>query len=523
MKYRNLARRRNRLGSRLVLATLVAGIVGGCTLGPEPKRPQTVLDDDTAFKHAPTPDIGTLDGELDKTAEHLGQWWRRLGDPVVESWVEQALSANTDLKIAAARVLEARAQVDQSRATRLPELSAGTSATRSKSSFSLPQVGRVAVYSTTYSADLSVAYQLDLFGKLRRTRQGAWASLLAQEEARETVLHTVVAEVVRSRVRTSTLEHSVELATAVRDSRGRTLESVERRYNAGLTNAVDLRLARENLAGAEADLIGARQALDSAYLAVDVLLGRRPGSGERPTEPSAQLPPVEPVPLGLPAELLDRRPDLRQAEMQLAAATAGIGASLADLFPTLSLSGSVGGRSDGLSNLLSSESLVYNAVANLLGPIFDGGRRRAAVDAAEARAEQAAAAYSGAVLRALRDVEDALIREQASRTSLDFLEERVREARAAENMARERYGRGVAPLLQVLETERRLKAAENALSSGRAALWNARIDLHLALGGDWHDTDAAEPSAEPAPGTSDPSSPQNSPSDTDSVTQENPA
>ena len=473
---RSFSRRRATSAGLLALAV---GL-GGCTLGPDPERPITVVDGDEGFIHAAEPPASNSDLQTE-----IGAWWRRLGDPVVEQWVDEAVKGNTDLQAAAARVLEAQAQARQSRATRLPEVSAGASANRSKSSFNLPQQGRVAVYATTYSADLSVAYQLDLFGKLRRTRQSAWAQLLAEEEARRTVLHTVISEVVRGRVRTSTLERALGLAEGVRDSRAETLASVERRYRAGLTTALDLRLARENLAGAEADRIQAREALDRAYLTVDVLLGRRPGHGTRPDGPVAELPSPEPVPLGLPAELLDRRPDLRRAEMQLAAATAGVGASMADLFPSLSLTGSVGSRSDTLSDLVSSDALVYNALANLLGPIFDGGRRRAAVDAAEARVEQATAAYSGAVLGALREVEDALLREEAGRERVELLQQRLEEAQAADRMARERYRRGVAPLLQVLETERRLKGAENALNNVRSELWNARIDLHLALGGDW--------------------------------------
>jgi multidrug efflux system outer membrane protein len=199
----------------------------------------------------------------------------------------------------------------------------------------------------------------------------------------------------------------------------------------------------------------------------------------------------------LPIELLDRRPDLRQAEQGFAAATYGVGAALADLYPSLTLGGSVGTRSDTIGDLLSSDAIVYQALIGLAGPIFSGGARRAEVAAARARVEQAAAVYAGAVLVALREVEDALVSERAVRESLEFTERRVEQARAANRLSRERYLRGVESLLAVLETDRRLRAAEEALISGTAELWNSRVDLFLALGGDWDPTEPAggEPSA----------------------------
>jgi multidrug efflux system outer membrane protein len=198
------------------------------------------------------------------------------------------------------------------------------------------------------------------------------------------------------------------------------------------------------------------------------------------------------VPLGLPAELLDRRPDLRQSEMRLASATYGVGVAVADLYPSLSLTASGGTASDTLNDLVSSDTLVYNLVANLVGPLFTGGQRRAAVDAARARMEQAAASYAGAVLQALREVEDALVMEAAVREQLRYNTQRVADARSANRIASDRYQRGVESLLYVLETERRLRLAEEAWISTQADLWNVRIDLFLSLGGDWEPGDGGE-------------------------------
>ncbi|MCP4663511.1 MAG: efflux transporter outer membrane subunit [bacterium] len=463
------------------LAVTIASLLvaGACTLGPDSRRPATVADGVAAYVHAPP------ESPEEPAAAGDDRWWERFGDEVTSELVDLALAENTDLRAAAARVLEAQAALGKAAGSRFPEVTAGLSATRSKTSFVLPEVGRIGIFSTTYSDDLTVSYQVDLFGRLARTREAAWADLLAQEASREALRHTVVSQVVRSRVQIATLERGLAIARGIRESWEVTLRTVERRYRAGLVQAVDLRLARENLAATQTPEVDLEGQLWQARHALDVLVGRRPGSGPRLPSTLPELPDLEPVPLGLPADLVERRPDLRQAEMQLAAATSRIGVALADLFPSLTLTGSGGIRSDTLSELTSSDGLVYSAVGNLLAPLWSGGRRRAEVRAARARAEQAAAAYAGAVLNALREVEDALVRGETARRRLDLALTRVAEARAADRLARERYQRGVEGLLKVLETERRLRSAEEALYSTQADLWTVRIDLFLALGGDW--------------------------------------
>jgi len=460
-------------------AVLVIALLGtsACTLGPDPERPTTAADEAQAFVNAEpsSPDSETSGGT----------WWRRFGDETTTRLVEQALVNNTDLRVAAARVLEAGAGLRQARGAQWPQVGLGGSAGRQKSSFVLPQVGRVGIWSTTYSADLQVSYQVDLFGKLARLKEAAWADALAQEAGQDALRHTIIAEVVRARVLIATTERALDITRRIRTSWESTLGTVERRYRMGVTPALDLRLARENLASARAAEVQLEGSHAQAKHALDVLVGRRPGTGGPLPDTLSELPDLEPVPPGLPAELLDRRPDLRQAELGLYAATSRIGAAMADLYPSLSLTGSAGIRSDSLSGLTSSDGLVYSAVANLLAPLFSGGQLRAGVDAAQARAEQAAATYAGAVLTALREVEDALVLNATNRRRVELTEERVTEARAADRLARDRYQRGVATLITVLDTERRLRLAEEALITARADLWNVRINLFLALGGDW--------------------------------------
>jgi len=473
--------------SGVLLATLI--FAAGCTMGPEPERPVTAADVSDTYVHA-------ADQEVVKLPE-VSPWWRTFGDETTTELVDLALENNTDLQAAVARVLEAEAGLRRAGGARLPQVGYGAGAGRQKMSFVLPGVGRREIYSTTYSYDFNIAWQADLFGRLKRTQQASWAGLLSEEAAREAVVHTVVAMVVRSRVQIAILERAVDITREIITSWGSTLKTVERRYRSGLADAVELHLARENLASAQAAGVVIEGELEQARLVLDVLVGRRPGSGNKLADTLPELPSLDPVPLGLPAELLDRRPDLRQAEMRLAAATYGVGAAIANLYPDLSLTASAGVRSDTLTDIISIDGLVYNAVANLVGPIFTGGQRRADVDAARARSDQAIANYAGAVLLALREVEGALVLGDTSERNLDFTRERVFEARAADRLAKQRYQRGVASMLTVLETERRLRLAEQAIINATADVWNARIDLFLALGGDWDtnppDSEAALP------------------------------
>jgi multidrug efflux system outer membrane protein len=462
--------------STIAVAALVM-VAAGCTLGPEPERPTTAADLSESYAHATNVEVTEL--------PEVTTWWQEFGDPTTTELVELALQNNVDLQAAAARVLEAEANLRRAGGARLPQVGYGASGSKQQMSFVLPNIGRRQIESTTYSYNLNIAWQTDLFGRLKRTRQSAWASLLSEEASREAVVHTVVAAVVRARVLVATAEWALAINREISDSWESTLRTVERRYRAGIADAVELHLARENFASAQASEAVIAGQLELARLALDVLVGRRPGSGETLPDTLPQLPSLEPVPLGLPAELLDRRPDLRQAEMQLAAATYGVGAAIANLYPDLSLTGSVGASADTLNDLTISDGLVYNAVANLIGPLFTGGQRRADVDAAEARAEQATAMYAGAVLNALREVEDALVVSESSQLNWEFSDVRASQARAADRLAKQRYQRGVATLLTVLETERRLRLAEQAIITATADVWNARIDLFLALGGDW--------------------------------------
>jgi NodT family efflux transporter outer membrane factor (OMF) lipoprotein len=415
----------------------------------------------------------------------ISRWWEGFGDTVTTDLVRAALQNNNDLKGAAARVMEAEAIYRTARGRRLPEVSYGLSGSRNKSSFVLPQTGRVGIWSTTFSHNFTASYQIDLFRQLSRSQRAAWAELLAADADREALIHTVIASVVRSRVRLATLKEELSMTKSNTESWEKTFFLIDMRYARGLSTSLEVRLAKENLEASRVNETVFEELYLLAYHGLDTLLGRRPGTGPPLPETMRLLPDPDPVPVGLPAALLDRRPDVKGAELRLLSATEQVGIAMADLFPSLSLTGSSGITSDDLKGLTSTDGLVYSAVANLLAPIFTGGRLKAQVSAAKARREQATASYAGTVLVALREVEDALVREEITRRRYRHLESRLEEARAAERLARDRYRRGVEKLLTVLETERRRYIAEIELAETREAIWNARIDLLLALGGDW--------------------------------------
>ncbi len=449
--------------------------LAGCTLGPDPGiPPATAADQAPAFVNAPPAESVPSD-----------DWWRHFADPPTVELVELALAGNPDVRAAAARVLEAQASLRAATGARLPEAGFSFSGNRNKFSLVLPQVGRVGIYSTTFSDQLQVSYQVDLFGRLARARQAAWAELLATEADRRAVLNSLIAEVIRTRVQIASLAEQLRLAEATVASWRRTADVVEERYRQGLADAGQLHQVRTSLAQAEAAMPQLRRSLASARHGLDILVGRRPGTGPGLPDTLPPLPDLSPVPAGLPASLLDRRPDLVAARMRFSEATAGVGIALANLYPNLTLSATGGYTGNRVSDLTRSANQIYNAALSLAAPVFKGGQLRAEVEAARARAQQAAAAYASAVLEAMREVEDALVADAELAYELEAARRACRAAVAAEELARWRYERGSGELLDLLAADRARAAAEASLVSLRAGLWNGRIALFLALGGDW--------------------------------------
>ncbi|MHC4529599.1 MAG: efflux transporter outer membrane subunit [Planctomycetota bacterium] len=474
---------KERLGAIIGVATTLGVVMlGGCMVGPEYSRPETAGDTNSGYFHAEghNQDVNDL--------KPVDEWWRRFGDETTAGLVERALENNYNLKAAAARVLQARAAFEENAGRRLPDVSYNLFRDRSKRSFNFGGFaggGRFSVMTTTWQQDISVRYMLDLFGKLKRMERAAWADMLAAEANEQALINSIIAAVIKARIDIATTQRLLAIARANTESRQRTLEVVDRRYQQGLVGPVDVRLARENLAASKATEPIIELSLITAEHALDVLLGRRPGSSGRLAETLPDLPDLEPITVGIPASLLDRRPDVRAVEFVLRSANERVGVSIAQLFPDLTLTGSWGRSADRWRDIWMDETEIYSALMGLAQPIYKGGQLRAQVDGAKARYSEAAAVYANTVLTALREVEDALIGEQMLQRRLAEVQTRLTEALAAESLSRERYQRGVEQILTVLESERRRRIAENELAILKGRIWTTRVNIHLALGGDW--------------------------------------
>jgi NodT family efflux transporter outer membrane factor (OMF) lipoprotein len=451
-------------------------------VGPKYSRPETPADTNSGYYRA-----GAHSQDVNDFND-VDEWWKRFADQATADLVRLALENNNDLKAAAARVLQAQAAFEENAGRLWPDVSYNLGRDRSKRSFNFGGLGgggRFSVMTTTWTNQISVSYVLDFFGRLRRLERAAWAEMLAAAANDQALTNSIIAAVIKARIDIATLQRRLDIERGNAESRRNTLDIVERRYAQGIASPVDVRLARENLAASEAVIPNIELSLATAHHALDALIARRPGSSEYLPESLPDLPDLQPVPIGLPVALLDRRPDIRAAEMTLRAANERIGVSVAQLLPDVTLTAGWGTSGDRWSDLWKDETEIYSALVSLTQPIFKAGQLRAQVRAAKARYEEAAALYAGTVLTALREVEDALVTEKMLNDQLRYVRVRVREARAAEELSRERYQRGVESILTVLESERRSRLAENELILLRGLLWNNRVNTHLSLGGDW--------------------------------------
>jgi len=473
---------------------VAAGAVGvvvlaGCTLGPDPERPASIAEQTEGYANASATQPAS-EVEIDR-------WWRQFDDPVINRLVQRTIERNTNLREAAARVVEARAALGVATGQRLPAASAGFSRNRQQTTFDFGG-GRDSAITTTYTLDANISWQVDLFGRLRRQQDAAGYRLLASKANRAGVLHSIVSQAVRLRTMIATFKRRLAIARNRTESFEQTLELIQLRAKENLVNDLAVRAAKENLAQSRARIPDLRYELQAVKHALDVLLARPPGTGPSLPETLPTLPPSDVPRTGVPAGLLDRRPDLRNTAMRARAEQAEIGVAIARLYPDLTLSAGGGYEATDLGNLLDRQGQIWTFLIDAAMPLFQGGAGWANIDQAEARARAVAAEYAGAVLDAMQEVEDALARQQTARRRYEHLQRQVKEARRSAKLARQRYDQGLVNLLDALEIQRRRFAAETTLVEAQQTLWDARIDLYLALGGDWVESSATPPATQPA-------------------------
>jgi NodT family efflux transporter outer membrane factor (OMF) lipoprotein len=414
-----------RFGLQLIMLMVVLSWFAGCNVGPDYERPVTAADWVGSYSWLPQQWSDVNEPGLSNA------WWQQFNDPITDELVQRALLHNTDLSAAAAAVEQSRAFLTQAHGARLPEADVGFNRTRQKVSFNFPN-GREGFIAQGYTMDLSINYMVDVFGKLRRAEQAAEYELFATENDRQSLAHAVVAQVVAARIDISTQQRLLEINEQTIFNWQRALEIIDRRYQRGLSPAVEVYIAKENLANAKAQKTRVEQSLLLTLHALDVLCGQAPETTSELEKTLPKLPELSPVPAGLPVDLLERRPDIRSAEMRLASGTERIGVRVAQMYPDLTLTASGGYASDHFRDLTLSENQIYAFIMNAMAPVFKGGRLKAGVEAAEAAVRQSAAVYAGTVLNAMREVEDALVKQQKLSDRIEQLSDRVTQAQHAE-------------------------------------------------------------------------------------------
>jgi NodT family efflux transporter outer membrane factor (OMF) lipoprotein len=460
----------------LLLAAL--GLAACASVGPNYERPDVTL-----------PQAWSSPAPVTRAAgDELGAWWARFNDPLLGALVSRAQAASPDLQIAAARLRQARARRTATAAARYPTLGASATAQRSRTE---GQAGGAQLRSS-YGAGLDAAWEADIFGGVRRGVEAADADLASAEEALHDAQVSLAAELAMTYVDVRTLQARLRIAAASLASQTETVALTAWRAQAGLVNEQDLLQAQSNLEQTRAQVPALAQALTEAEHTLDALVGQTPGAlhaalGAYAAFPSASTQ----IAVGVPADLLRRRPDVRAAERRLAAETARLGVATAALYPSFRLSGSIGLEALTLASLGDGGSLTSSLLGGITAPLFQGRRLRAEVEAQDAAREQALAGYRQAVLAALQDVENALAAVARTQERLAALDRAAASARAAAQLARQRYGAGLIDFQSVLTTERTLLTIDDSLATTRADGTLSLIRLYKALGGGW--TNEAKP------------------------------
>jgi multidrug efflux system outer membrane protein len=464
------------MGNSIALLS-AALLLSGCAVGPNYKRPTVPVP--TTYRGAvpdSTPQTETIS---------LGdqKWWDIFQDEQLRSLIRTALRQNYDLRIAASRILEARAQLGITRADQFPTLSAGAGIAdvRTAQSKFLP------VFETsTGQVNLSAAWDLDFWGKYRRATEVARANLLASEWARQEVVSTLVANVASAYFQLRALDLQLEISKRTLDSRQESLRLTQILANGGATSLLDVRQAEQLVFTASAEIPALEQQVEQQENFLSILLGQNPGDIPRGQTLTEQHQPPQ-VPPGLPSSLLERRPDIRQAEEQLVAANAEIGVARAAYFPDISLSGSGGFQSSALTNLFSGPAGAWSFGASLAQPIFTAGRLRSGVRLAEAQQQTTALFYQQSIQGAFRSVSDALVayrKTREFRTQQDLLFQSAEDAARLSHM---RYTGGATGYLEVLTNETNAFSAELGLVQARLNELLAVVQLYEALGGGWQE------------------------------------
>lgn len=491
------------MSGRIVLAAAaVTALLGGCNVGPNyaPPKPS-----------APAEWSSTLEGGLKaESPGELSRWWMTLNDPQLDSLIERAVAGNLDLKEAKSRVLQARAQRGVIAADGLPQVDANASYSRSRASENAgprSQQGGVGQFQPSEGTDLYVVgfdagWELDLFGRNRRALEAADAEIAAAVESERDVLVTLLGEVARNYIEVRSFQNRLAITRSNIAVQQETVDLARSRSTAGITSELDLARSEAQLNSTTSALPSLEIGLAQAMHRLAVLLGREPGALKAELAADAPIPVApEDLPVGMPSDLLRRRPDIRAAERNAAAATARIGVATADLFPRVSLIGSLGLESSQIGSLPSGDSRFWSIGPTLNWAVFDAGRIRSNIKVRESITDQSLLTYDRTVLGAFEEVENSLVAYGRELVRRQSLVQAVAADQKSVEMAKELNLRGLTDFLSVLDAQRQLFIDQELLAASERNVAVNLVAVYKALGGGWEDPAHAQSEAPAAGGT----------------------
>lgn len=463
-------------------------LLAGCAVGPEYHRPQ--VDMPAAYKEAlPAHEAGSWKTAQPAEEALRGEWWKLFGDPTLNALEAEAQQANHNLQAAAARLKQARALLGTARSGLFPAVDAGFGPTRQRPSPASQGLADDASAETTtlWRAQVGVAYEADLFGRVASTVDAATADLQQSEALYRSVLLALQADVAEAYFQVRELDAGLQLYRQTVQLRGETLDLIQRRYDAGDISELDLARARSELESARAEALGFERRRATAEHALAVLLGRTPAEFSLPAQPLTRV--SVSIPAGLPSALLERRPDIAAAERAMAAANARIGVAQAAFFPRLDITGAAGFESSELGNLFQWSSRTF-LLGPLVGaalslPIFDGGRRQAGLDRARAAYEEDVANYRQTVLNAFREVEDNLSNLRILSNQTQAQDAALQASQRAARISHVQYEEGSISYLDVIEADRTVLAQQRVAVQLDGERARSAVRLVRALGGGW--------------------------------------
>ena len=472
------------IGSLFILVLMV----GGCAVGPDFVRPDAPAEE--KWIDTDLPQIKTEPADLT-------DWWKVFNDPLLDSLIETAYRQNLPLQIAGLRIMEARAQLGVAVGNKYPQLQQlSGSATAVEISDNAPNALAADKFYYNYELGFDAAWELDFWGRFRRGVESAQATYMASIAGYDNALVTLTAEVARAYVQIRTFEDRIRIADENVKIQKRSLEIADARFEGGIVTELDVQQARALLNDTAASISRLRIGLRQTRHGLSILLGIPPGELKNVLTESASIPEVPPeVVVGIPADLLRRRPDIRNAELQAAAQSARIGVAKADLYPQFSLVGSIGLQSNeqgGITSnnahfgdLFDSESITYFAGPSIQWPILNYGRIKSKVRVQDARFQQFIVNYQNTVLNAYREVEDAMVGFLNSKEQVVFLSDSVNASKRSVELSLIQYREGVADYQRVLDTQRFLTQEQDLLTSVNGEVALNLIAMYKALGGGW--------------------------------------